>query len=117
MVIKKKPNKKKMSSEFISLITSIVFAGAIFYLVQRLRHAEKRLEQVGRLSIQTLTIDDVNTICQRKIKQYEANTQEKENRQNWAVENEAVDTKQSDAPHGRIEVDDDDDDFPFENDE
>ena len=104
-----------MSPEFITLITSVVFAGAIFYLVQRIRHAEKELERVGRLSVQTLTIDDVNTICQRKIKQYDVQTQ-KDNRQNWPMESPAK--KQHDAhttvAHGSLE---EDEDSPFENDE
>lgn len=104
-----------MSSEFISLITSLVFAGAIFYLVQRIRHTEKELERVGRLSVQTLTIDDVNTICQRKIKQYDIKTQE-ENRQDWSMENPAKKqpvAHDATAAHSSIE----EEDSPFEDDE
>ena len=104
-----------MSSEFISLITSLVFAGAIFYLVQRIRHTEKELERVGRLSVQTLTIDDVNTICQRKIKQYDAETQE-ENRQNRSMENPAKEqptAHDAAAANSRIE----EKESPFEYDE
>ena len=107
-----------MSSEFISLITSLVFAGAIFYLVQRIRHTEKELERVGRISVQTLTIDDVNTICQRKIKQYDIKTQqqEEENRQDWPMENPAKKQHAAHDPaaaHSSIE----EEDSPFENDE
>tara|TARA_B110000008_G_scaffold52523_1_gene51736 strand:- start:1601 stop:1930 length:330 start_codon:yes stop_codon:yes gene_type:complete len=90
-------------SEFITLITSIVFAGAIFYLIQRIRAAEKELIQIKQLSVQTLSIDDVTTIFEQKLKRRVEHVaaQEEKNIKGYRME-------KTDTPRN------DDDEFSFD---
>lgn len=67
-----------MSNMILTVVTTFVLTAAIIWMFQKLKASERELSTLKKLTQQHLSVEDVQSICSRKLKTF-AITQEKIN--------------------------------------
>ncbi len=73
-LVKKIAMSTTTTTQIVSLITTLILAGAIVYVIQRLRTSDKEIRKLQQLIAVNLDARDVQQICNKHIKQYAQET-------------------------------------------